>query len=209
MDVRSVFFVNQILKPTIMKYLIIYAHPNPGSFNHAILETVEAELKKHGHETLVRNLNALNYNPVLSANDFAGLKSGNLPDDIKAEQQHVTWADVLVVIHPVWWTGMPAILKGYFDRTLLYGFAYKFDKNGLVKMLTGKKVLVFSTHGQPKEVYEKEMYNAMNLTSNTGVYEFCGMEVVHHEYFSSVISVDDSARKAYIQKVADILHKTM
>lgn len=190
-----------------MKTLVIIASHNKNSFNNAIKDVVLETLKAKGAEVVVRDLYELNFNPVLSNSDFEGLQSGNLPADIKTEQEYIAWAEKIIVINPVWWTGMPAILKGYFDRTFLYGFAYKFDSTGLVKLLAGKEALIFNTTGQPKELYEQGFYAAINMTSDTGIYDFTGIKVRKHVYFSSIMSVSDDARKEYLQQVKqDVLN---
>ncbi len=69
-----------------MKHLIIYSHPNPQSFCHAILETAVGALKAKGHEVVVRDLYAMNFNPILKGSDLTGFKSGNIPKDIKTRR---------------------------------------------------------------------------------------------------------------------------
>jgi NAD(P)H dehydrogenase (quinone) len=66
-----------------MKYLIIYAHPNPASFNHAIMETISEELKKSNKDFEIRDLYKVGFNPVLSTEDLAALQDGAVPHDIK------------------------------------------------------------------------------------------------------------------------------
>ena len=190
-----------------MKNLIVYSHPNPASLNHAIKETFVEELKSKGHEVVERDLNAMKFNPILSAEDFAGIYSGNVPADIKKEQEYITWADVITFVYPVWWTGMPAILKGYIDRTFLYGFAYAIDENGMVKLLTGKKALAFSTHGQPKEAYDGEYYNALGTTFDKGILGFTGIEVINHTYFPSAMQANEETVKGYLNTVKEIASK--
>jgi NAD(P)H dehydrogenase (quinone) len=185
-----------------VKHLIVYAHPNPASFAHAILETVTTTLAGAGHEVVVRDLYALDFEPVLKGSDFQAMKAGALPADIVAEQQHVRWADAITVIYPVWWTGLPAILKGWVDRVFLYGFAYQYGPNGVEGLLSDKKVLIVSNHGTPSDIYAQNgMHAAMKQTSDTGIFRFCGMEVFDHHFFGAVPSVDDAARKGYLAQV--------
>jgi len=134
-----------------MKALIVYTHPNPRSFNHAILETVEADLKGRGVEVRVSDLYAKRFDPALSPRDFESFAAGRLPQDICDEQNDVTWADLLVFIYPIWWYERPALLKGWFDRVFSIGFAYKPSDKGIVGLLKGKRGLVFSTAGAFEE----------------------------------------------------------
>ncbi len=182
-----------------MKALVVYSHPNPASFCHAILETVAETLKTKGHDVVIRDLYALKFDPVLKPADFEGIQAGKIPGDIKAEQDHIAWADLMVVIHPVWWTGLPAMIKGYIDRVFSYGFAYSVNDQGIVKLLGDKKVVILSTQGTPQEAYEASgMFGAMKKTSDMGIYQFCGMEVMDHLFFPAVPYVDDNARKDYL-----------
>ena len=71
----------------------------------------KSELEEKGHEVRVRDLYELNFNPVLGASDFISFSQGNTPADIKEEQEHISWADSITFIYPVWWAGLPAILK--------------------------------------------------------------------------------------------------
>ncbi|MEB3195936.1 MAG: NAD(P)H-dependent oxidoreductase [Candidatus Sericytochromatia bacterium] len=183
-----------------MKQLIVYAHPNPQSFSRAILDTLEASYKAQGHEVVVRDLYALNFDPVLKGSDFVAMKAGQLPADITAEQGHITWADAVTVVYPVWWTGLPAILKGWVDRVFLYGFAYQYGAAGVEGLLKGKKALLVSCHGTPAEYYAG-MQAAMKQTSDAGIFEFSGFEVVEHLFFGGVPSVDDAARQGYLEQV--------
>jgi NAD(P)H dehydrogenase (quinone) len=99
-----------------MKALILYAHPNPKSFCAAMKETLVKELKEKGHEVRIRDLYEIGFNPVLHADDFNEFFQNRVPADIKEEQDHIAWADLLVFVYPTWWIGMPAILKGYIGR---------------------------------------------------------------------------------------------
>ena len=182
-----------------MKHLIVYSHPNPKSFCHAIFETVTKTLKSNGHEVVIRDLYNLNFDPILKASDFVAMKTGNITNDIKEEQNYIIWSDIMTMIHPVWWTGLPAMFKGYIDRVYSHGFAYAIGEKGLEQLLTGKKVIIFNTQGTPKEIYDASgMSNDMHLTSDAAIYQFCGIEVLEHIFFSAVPYVDDKTRKGYL-----------
>lgn len=195
-----------IKEGTEMKVLVIYAHPNPASFCHAVLETVTETLKSGNHTVEIRDLYAIRFDPILKPADFEGIGSGNVPEDIKTEQNHISWAERIIVIHPVWWTGLPAVIKGYVDRVFSYGFAYSVNDQGIVKLLGGKKVVIINTQGTPKEPYEASgMFEAMKKTSDTGIYQFCGMEVLNHIFFPAVPYVDDNARRDYLATVKEVI----
>ncbi|MFC3799239.1 NAD(P)H-dependent oxidoreductase [Cohnella sp. GCM10012308] len=186
-----------------MNHLIIYAHPHEGSFNNAILDTTVNALKSKGHEVHVRDLYSLGFNPVLSPADTAALRAGNPPADIAAEQAFLAKADFITFIYPIWWTGLPAILKGYVDRTFSYGFAYQYNsEGGIDKLFSGKKGLLINTHGTPSEIYDSiGMSQSLKQTSGGGIFEFCGIEVVDQLLFGGVTSTTDETRKDMLAQV--------
>lgn len=187
-----------------MKHLIVYAHPNPESLNHSILDTTVQALKKNGHEVVVRDLYAMDFQPVLKPEDTANMRAGQTPQDIKTEQDHITSADAITFIYPIWWTGLPAILKGYIDRVFSYGFAYGVGEQGIMKLLTGKKGFIINTHGTPTDVYDSiGMTQGMKMTSDVGIFEFVGIESVGHLFFGGIGYLDDAAYKGMLKQVED------
>jgi NAD(P)H dehydrogenase (quinone) len=188
-----------------MKHLIIYSHPNPKSFNYAIKETFANALKEKNHEVRVRDLYEINFDPVLKGSDFVALQKGSVAPDVKTEQDNIKWADVITFVYPIWWTGLPARIKGYIDRVMTFGFAYKIDAKGVTGLLSDKKVYLFNTTGTPEEHYKNiGMLKSMNQTSDMGIFEFCGMKVIGHKYFCGVPSSSDEARKKWLEEVKKI-----
>ncbi len=180
-----------------MKNLIIYAHPNSASLNHFFKQTVIESLEKKGEKVIVRDLNEINFNPVLSLEDMHGQRMGKVADEIKTEQDFITWADQLIFIYPIWWTGMPAIMKGFIDRVFSYGFAYRYDQGVQKGLLTGKKAIIINSHGKSNAEYEAMgMDKALELTSDTGIFTYCGLEIQKHFYF-------DKADRASAESIED------
>jgi NAD(P)H dehydrogenase (quinone) len=188
-----------------MKHLIIYSHPNPASFNHAIKETLVRVLKEKGQEIRLRDLYALRFDPVLKADDFQTFLAGKVPGDIAIEQDHVRWADQMTFIYPVWWGRMPSMAMGYIDRVLSKGFAYDYGPTGPVGLLPGKKVYAFSTMGAPLAVAESSGgIKSMEQIIDNETFKFCAMDMVGHKYFGSVTTVTDADRKKMLEEVAAI-----
>lgn len=185
-----------------MKNLIVYCHPNPKSFNHAILETYQEKLRNKDEEIVVRDLYDLNFEPILDGEDFSKFFSGEIPEDIKEEQKHIVWAEAITFIYPIWWFQMPAVLKGYIDRVFSKGFAYDLTEDGPVGLLSGKKVVIFNTTGGSQENYEKYGFkNALSTVHDIGIFGFCGMEVVRKEVFYEVPTVTDEERKEMLDRI--------
>lgn len=134
-----------------MKVLIVFAHNEPRSFNAAMKDEAVRVLQDEGHEVIVSDLYAMNFNPVASAADFGqranpdylvyaleqrkAFKAGTLAPDIVAEIDKVKRADLVIFNFPIYWYGMPAIMKGWIDRVFVSGFCYGgrriYDKGGL------------------------------------------------------------------------------
>lgn len=187
-----------------MKHLIVYAHPRKGSLNHAILQTAVEGLQQKGHEVVVRDLYELNFQPVLSSSEM----NGDIGEDVVREQEFLEWADVITFIYPIWWTGMPAIMKGYIDRVFSYGFAYKYVKGTQMGLLKGKKAVIINTQGKSHAEYEANgMANALRLTSDKGIFEYCGLDVMYHIFLESALSSDDATRHAWLEQIADMASK--
>ncbi|TDO69990.1 NAD(P)H dehydrogenase (quinone) [Flavobacterium chryseum] len=179
-----------------MKNLIIYAHPNPASLNHFFKQTIVESLEKTGQEIVVRDLNEINFNPVLSLEDMHGQRIGQVGEDVKTEQGFISWADRIVFIYPIWWTGMPAIMKGYIDRVFSYGFAYRYDQGIQKGLLTGKQTIIINSHGKSNAEYEAMgMDKALKLTSDTGIFTYSGLEIKQHLYF-------DQADRASVENIS-------
>lgn len=146
-----------------MKHLIIYAHPNEASLNHLFKQTIEETLLQQNHEVVVRDLYQLNFDPVLSLEDMAGQRRGVVHEEIKKEQEYIAWAEAVTFIYPIWWTGMPGIMKGYIDRVFSYGFAYRYDQGVQKGLLAGKSAYIINSHGKSNAEYQAiGMDNALN-----------------------------------------------
>ena len=168
-----------------MKHLIIYAHPNPNSLNGHFKNTLAGYLQQNNQEVVVRDLHQLYFNAVLSLADMEGQRMGLVADDVRQEQEFITWADCITFIHPIWWTGLPAIMKGYIDRVFSYGFAYRYDQGVQKGLLTGKQAVIINTHGKSQDEYEAiGMDKALRLTSDKGIYNYCGFEIKQHFFFA-------------------------
>ena len=131
-----------------MQTTIVYAHPYEGSLNHAILERLVATLEAKGHPVTVLDLYADQFNPVLSAADLAVYGEGKTTDpQVERYVQILDQTEQIIFIYPIWWGGMPAILKGFVDRVLVKGFAYDYSDNPIPQaLLKGRTGWVITTH---------------------------------------------------------------
>lgn len=190
-----------------MKVLVVYAHPNPRSFNHAVLDAFCKGLEQAGHTHEVVDLYALGFDPRLTAAEFAQLISAQeTAPEVREQQGRVAWADALAFVFPVVWMGFPAILKGWIERVFSIGFAYRVDEAGARGNLEGRfgllkhtKALLLSTTHWSEESYEHSgLREAMQRVMLEYTLEFPGIRNVEHVLLYGVLTSDAETRKGYL-----------
>lgn len=190
-----------------MQHVILYAHPNPKSFSATICDHLGQLSQDLGNTVDMRDLYKMNFNPVLSASDFNAIRSGKVPSDIAVEQKAIKNADLISLIFPLWWTGYPAILKGWIDRVLLNGFAYQHaGDDGIKPLLTGKRIQIITTMGAAVDEYEENgLMDAMAMTMGDNVWSFCGCDDAGMIVLGEVPGMSDSDRRAMLSEIEDSL----
>ena len=183
-----------------MKTLIIYSHPNDKSYNASILETVKENLSSK-HELKILDLYKEKFDPVLRFDTTH--RRRDLAHDVamKDYRDLITWADQLIFIFPTWWSGMPAILKGFIDRVFVAGFAYQNGPRGPVGQLDGKAWII-TTHNTPKIFLPFSQDYAKVLKSQ--ILKPCGIKPVKMTQVTRVEYMSDRQRKEEIEKIAQI-----
>jgi NAD(P)H dehydrogenase (quinone) len=166
-----------------MNVLLILGHPKSTSFSNALLEQY-AKGAEAAHVRILR-LGDLEFNPLSQGYGV----TMPLEPDLVAAQQQILWADHLMFVYPTWWGVMPALLKGFLDRTLTPGFAFKFNKNSVVRwdrLLSGRTARVITTIDAPSWYHTLFMkapgLNAMKRST----LEFCGITPVKTTILGSV-----------------------
>jgi putative NADPH-quinone reductase len=143
-----------------MNVLVISAHPSNESFVGTLRSAVLEELVQKNHEIRHHDLYAEEFNPVFSSfermNHVGNIeaKLQNLPD-LRTHVEDIQWAEALVLVYPTWWSGQPAILKGWIDRVLMNEVAWVLPEgvNRIRPLLTNiRKIVVVTTHGSTKFV---------------------------------------------------------
>ena len=126
------------------KIFILLGHPDKDTLNGTLASEYEKGAEVAGHEVRRMNIGEMQFDPILH---FGYKKIQELEPDLKAFQENVRWCDHFVILYPSWWSTMPAILKGLFDRVWLPGFAYHFQNGGYFwkRMMNGKSAAMFIT----------------------------------------------------------------
>ncbi len=188
-------------------FLIVIAHPNTESFNHSVLKVVKDRLEEKGHLVRVRDLYQLDFQPVLTLNELKNYETQDLPvsGDVSTEQKEIQWANNIIFIYPTWWWSPPAILKGYFDRVFTPVFAFEVDVEKIRGKLAGKKVTILQTTGAEEGfIVENKLDEAVKKLLGLGLFEFVGMEVLHHEFYE-VSTKSYSELKAILEEVDSLI----
>lgn len=189
-----------------MKTLIVYTHPWDGSFNHGVLTHTLENLENKGSSVDVIDLYADGFDPVMRVEDLAVFGKGEY-NDPKAEDYvaRLKAADRVIFMFPVWWYGMPAMLKGFFDKILLKGSTYVEDEDRNLKGLLGvKESAIFTTANISKDVFGAIGDPIVNTMIN-GMFETVGIEDttwIHAE----TVHLEESRNK-FIDEITAYLNK--
>jgi putative NADPH-quinone reductase len=185
------------------KILIINGHPKKNSFCQVLCESYKLAASASANEVVLLNLFELNFDLNLK-NGFS--KMEELEPDIIFAQEKIKWADHLVIVHPVWWGSVPALLKGFFDKTLLPGFAFKYHQKGVMwdKLLTGKTARIIYTTDTPIWIYNY-FFRApsVNQVKNRTL-EFCGVRPVKVTAIGPIRKSTLEFREKWISKIEQL-----
>jgi len=188
-----------------MNILMIYAHPNPRSFNQAILQTLDTALRDRGHLTQTHDLYRMRFRAVLDSDDLNRNWRGEPAEDIRREQEAVLWAQGLVFIYPIWWFGPPAILKGWIDRVFTRKFAFEFGPGGMQGLLIHDRALILNTLGGDEASYQQQRWHELLVRPMAeGILSACGVREITHRAFYEVTSVTQTARRAMLDEVREL-----
>ncbi len=137
-----------------MKALVIVAHPVAGSFTHAAADAAVTGLRAAGHEVEVSDLYALGFCATMSADERRAYHSGHpvLDPLVAAQIDLATSAGILVFVYPTWWSGLPAILKGWLERVMVENVGFCFNHRRKVRpaLTNVRRIVGISTYGSPR-----------------------------------------------------------
>jgi len=202
------------------KTLIVHAHPEPTSLTRQLVDVSVQTLQQQGHEVLQSDLYAMRWKAVFDEHDFPdradperlsfvkesghSYLGGQQSADIAAEQQKVFAADAVILQFPLWWYGMPAIMKGWVDRVWAYGLAYGYKDGGNTYRFgdgafKGKRAVLSVAVGGPEQDYSPRGINGpleqLLFPITHGTLFFPGMDVLptHAVYGTARITAEGVA----------------
>lgn len=191
-----------------MKASIILAHPNPESLNYAIADTARVALASAGWQVSFHDLYAEGFDPLLPAAELK--RDAVLPPEVKRHCDQITAADGIVIVHPNWWGQPPAILRGWEDRVLRMGIAYRFAVNekgeGVpVGLLAARWACVFTTSNTPRDKEQAMFGDPLENHWTRCVLNFCGVPKVTRTNFDVVITSTPSQRTHWLEETRQMV----
>lgn len=180
--------------------VIINGHPNKDALNSAFVKAYIEGAEQSGTEIREITIADLEFNPNLQ---YGYRKRMDLEPDLIKAWEVILWADHLVWIHPVWWGGLPALMKGFIDRLFLPGMAFKYRTDSIFwdRLLKGKTGHIITTLDQPgwyyRLIYGRPSVNQLKKST----LQFCGVTPVKVSYIGIVKTADENLRIKWIEKV--------
>lgn len=184
-----------------MRAFVVLAHAEQRSFNAAMFRTAVETLREAGHEVETSDLYAMPFDPVSDRRNFTSVKDpdyfkqpieemhatevGGFAEEIEAELSKVEACDLMVWQFPLWWFGLPAILKGWVDRVFAMGRTYGGGRVYETGVFRGKRALLSLTTGGPEEAYAEDGFNGdidgILRPIQRGMLQFTGFDVLAPE----------------------------
>ncbi|WP_367330756.1 NAD(P)H-dependent oxidoreductase [Sphingobacterium multivorum] len=187
----------------MIKILVINGHPDKESFNTVIADRYIKTALDLGAEVRYIHIGTLDFNPNLQ---FGYRQRMELEPDLVKALEDIHWSDHQVWIHPIWWLGMPSIMKGFIDRAFLPGITFRSHKNqsteGLLKGKTGR---IITTAGDMSlEVYQ-DVYKSSGLVQlQKGILEYCGVMIIQNNFIGPVYEINATDYQEVLDNVEAI-----
>lgn len=194
-----------------MRVSVLLAHPAPGSFNHAIAATVVDQLQRLGHEPVLHDLCAEQFDPVLTAAELGG--RAEVPPAVAQHCQEIAAAGGIVIVHPNWWGQPPAVLTGWVDRVLRVGIAYRFaptdSGEGVpIGLLRASAALVINTSNTPAAREAQVFGDPLERLWRDCILHFCGVPRIVREMFAVVVTSTPAQRQQWLDRTRVLVTTT-
>ena len=192
-------------KKEIKVKTVIFSHPWNKSFNKVILDQVVKKLDETKEKYTVIDLNKDAFNPVMTEKDLELYSQGKSADPLVLKYQEILKnTDELILIFPIWWMSLPAILKGFLDKVMLRGFAYESGKYGIKGLLPIKSAKMITTAEAPKILLSITGFGITMKKANLGG---IGIKKTKWIHYSLRAKGKDEDRKEFLEKVGKFVNK--
>ena len=184
-----------------MNILIIQGHPDPESYCFALAEAYRRGALAGGAEVRDIVVAQLNFDPNLR---YGYRKRTPLEPNLLEAQALIKWSEHIVIVHPVWWGSVPALLKGFLDRTFLPGFAFKKYEGSKIrwdKLLRGRSARIIATADQPAWFYWLRYSRPSHHMLKGLLFEFCGIRPVRSTFIGPLRLSSDAFRERWLGTV--------
>ena len=185
------------------KILVLDGHPGAKSLSYLFAETYAAAARRGGHEVKVVHLSDLAFDMDFGQGDYVDFKA--LEPDLKTFMDHLKWADHFVLTAPMWWGGLPAKLKGLFDRAFVPGLAFDPRNPNKVGMpgplLSGRTGRVILTSDTPFWFMRVMYHRAILHTLHGQILKFVGIKPRKAVWFSGASHADKSLVARWTGKI--------
>ncbi len=191
-----------------MNILVIVAHPDPASFNHALAAAATSAARQQGHAVVFHDLHAERFDPMLPSAEFS--KGAALEPWLQRHCDDLAAADGVVIVHPNWWGQPPAILKGWIDRVVRPGVAYAFEEGdggeGVpVGLLRARSAVVLNTSNTPAEREQQVFGDPLDSIWKRCVFGLCGVRDVRRRTYGVVVTSTKELRSRWLADATDIV----
>jgi NAD(P)H dehydrogenase (quinone) len=192
------------------KVSIILAHPNPGSFNHAIANAAVQALRRNGHQTDFHDLYKEDFDPILPFEEVS--REAPFPPILQSYCDEISLAEGIIIVHPNWWGMPPAILKGWVDRVIRPGIAYEFldgdNGEGVPRgLLKARSALMFNTSNTLPLREQQAFGDPLETIWRNCIFGLCGVSSFHRKTYSVVVTSTQEQRKAWLDDVGAIVSR--
>lgn len=179
------------------RILVILGHPASNSFCGALAERYAQSAVRAGHEVRQLFLGAMDFDPVLREG-YQQVQP--MEADLRRAQEDIVWAEHLTLVYPIWWGGIPALLKGFFDRVFLPGFAFKYREGKAFpdKLLHGRSAHLLVTMDTPPWYY-RWIYRMPGLHQvRKTTLAFCGIKPQRTLTFGPILGSSAGQRETWL-----------
>lgn len=183
-----------------MKVLAVVSHPRQDSLTHAVTKEFTNTLIEQGHEVDILDLHGEGFDPRMTVADEPDWEDSNkkYSATVQKEMDRLNQYDALAVVFPVWWWGLPAMLKGWLDRVWNQGYAYGGSK------LQHKKIMWIGLAAAEEQDFSDEGFGkALEMQLVQGASRYCGIEDASLEILCETLG-DDEVRNNLLARTREL-----